>query len=174
MSKLHPLKELNSQNLIDINSLLEKIKTVSIKIEGKEYLVDFSSIISFKNFNELSDLKLEESLEKISSWLFTLVNSIVQLRSELKSLKRKYKNWELSLINASKVYGKSVSNSNLIYQDSNFKDNEIRMSEIDSTESTLELMEDLYEILKQRNETLRSLLKRRSETKFGKGREQGA
>lgn len=187
MSKLLPISKLQDDLLrlqeVEETSLESVFSNVSVAkilliIGGREYVVDIENMLSFgKDITDVSDIELDGSLEKISSWLHTLISAVVEVKKLKKKQHRILERWkakkirEFRLRNFEKDPNDTRCLREALLDDNNNKEYEELMDEIDEFDAMAEKMEKLYEILSKRNDTLRTLLVNRRETKGGRGRE---
>lgn len=152
------------------------LNNILIKIGGRDYLVEILDIISFnKDFNELSDDLISEHLEKMAAWQFTIISAKSELEVELKTKKLEFNLWKNNIYRSfekkdfeSKLTDKKLDRLLIENHEVLFKEKQLEIYELESLDSQIY---HIFEILKQRNETLRSILRRRD---FKQGKASGS
>jgi hypothetical protein len=149
------------------------LNTTLLRLGGKDYFVEILNILSLKsNFNELSEDEINIHLEKMASWQYTLVSAMAELKYDLKVMKLDYDYWRGNLIEQLRMTSGESKPSN--ERMNNLLMNKypdvikLKLEKIYKLESIVEKTSNIYDILRLRNETLRSVLRSR-DFKKGKG-----
>lgn len=156
---------------LNINKIFEDLdlKRVLLFIEGEEFFIDVKNVLYFvKNEDLINTMQIIEVLDKLSSYRFSITSSIAEFNKLLSELKLDLDLWENQIkseiqiklsqvsvrITDKQLHQKFISNS--IYS----KDFENKSKFIFRIESLLFKLRMLDDILKQRIEVLRSIMKR--------------
>jgi hypothetical protein len=159
-----PPKELPIEGIFsnpDVTKLL-------LRIKGQQFLVDVQEILKFSlKIDELSDYDIEGKMEEISSWAHTMSSANADIKVERKALSREYERWKSQKIKEyrNKILERDPADTRIfrevLLDDKNNKEYEEYQSLLDRYDAMSEKMTNFYDIILKRNETLRSILKRR-------------
>jgi hypothetical protein len=164
------------------DSLFSNVNIVKllILIAGKKYVVNLENLLRFsKEVSNVSDVELDNTLEKITAWLYTLISANISVKKIKKKHIREVESWKAKKINEvrSLVVERNPNDTRIFREvllNADYKTQyESYITEIDDLEEMTEKMDKLYEILKIRNENLRTIIRNRRELKGGHGRDQG-
>jgi len=166
----------------DLSSLFSNVNVAKllILIAGKKYVVDLENLLQFsKEVSDISDKQLDNTLEKITAWLYTLISANISVKKIKKKEVREVENWKAKKINEVRsIVAERNPNDTRLFREVllniHYKEQyDVFITEIDNLDEMIEKMDKLYEILKIRNENLRTIIRNRREIKGGHGREQG-
>lgn len=165
----------------DLSSLFSNINIVKllILIAGKKYVVNLENLLRFsKEVSNVSDNELDNTLEKITSWLYTLISANISVKRIKKRQVRDIENWKSQRISeARSIVAERNPNDTRLFREvllniDHKKQYEFYVNQIDELDEMIDKMDKLYEILKIRNENLRTIIRNRRELKGGHGRDQ--
>lgn len=164
-----PAEDISFENLLNV----EELQTTLLKIGGKQYFVQVLEILSLKNsFNELADDEIIEHLNKMAAWQYTLITALSDIRYDLKIEKLDYESWRANIGEQLRnTLGEKRPSNDRIHAliKNKYPDiTKMKLEKIYKLESLVDTTASIFEILKLRNETLRSILRSR-DLKKGKG-----
>lgn len=169
-NKLFKIGKIGStlKETVTIDSLLIEpvLETTLIRIGGKDYFVKILDILTKpKQFSEWSDNEISDNLEKIAAYQYTLLIAYGELNLELKEKKLNFEIWKAQnsepIRNTSGDRKISRERVNALMMNKHQSTYETYSLKIFSLENLVFKTQTLMDILKQRNETLRSLLRSR-------------
>lgn len=160
------------KKLFTIEQILKDldVSKVLLLLEGEEIFLDIKEILMFEKYDDLvSSNQIIQRLDSLSSYRFSIVSSITELKSTLNETKLDLELWEnqtksgilnvLASSSQSRLTDKQL-HMNFIQNSKNLTLYEAKNKTIFSLEALIYKLSTLDEILRQRIEVLRSIMKR--------------